>query len=477
MAEVLGPLGTATSLLSLIFATIPTIMKARQNYLECVDQLRRYKIRVSNCDARTEALLERCKGFNISQSNDRAWIVEDIERIRIKMHAELQTYGITDSELGNWRSRKVVPTRIREELLKRPGKYFRSTLYALYQRNIIEDWVTGMEKSIDCLEKLFQVEMESQTAGHFKVLDQDTVTEVEDLKRVMNGLSIVGRTLYKGTVASPATAAAHDWAIGLRSPEKFNDIENWRLAQVSIELSFSGSRSLKERIFWISICQDQIRSHHPLSRRQVEQAVLSQIGKTSTSVLPGVSCYPQDQGTRRTRPLGILFREKPDLFLDLAWKPNRASLIHGLLNTALLFWDTDWIKNMCSHGLRIEVGPQPRKYMQVLSAKPCSVDKCGKSDLRLRTLGLVLAEIVLTIPLRQRDATPNDHEQLQYQQLKSGEWRDISPMAIAREVRSKTKSIQYANAVSFCLTDMSKLAIGKFEPGYTFRCIEKIYKP
>jgi hypothetical protein len=101
MAEVLGPLGTATSLLSLIFATIPTIMKARQNYLECVDQLRRYKIRVSNCDARTEALLERCKGFNISQSNDRAWIVEDIERIRIKMHAELQTYGITDSELGN----------------------------------------------------------------------------------------------------------------------------------------------------------------------------------------------------------------------------------------------------------------------------------------------------------------------------------------------------------------------------------------
>jgi hypothetical protein len=99
MAEILGPLGTSTSILSLVFATIPTIMKARQNYVECLDQLRRYKTRVDSCEARRETLLEKCQGFSLAASSNTESIVKEVVHLRERMTKELQRYDITQTEL------------------------------------------------------------------------------------------------------------------------------------------------------------------------------------------------------------------------------------------------------------------------------------------------------------------------------------------------------------------------------------------
>lgn len=476
MAEVLGPLGSATSLLSLIFSTIPTIMKARQNYLECIDHLRRYRIRVSSCDARTESLSERCRIFKVSNTEEQTWILEDIEQLREKMRVELQWYGITDSELTTWRKQKLLPRRIRDRLERSPTQCFKSALYALYQRNVIEDWVASMEKVVDSLERLLQVELEKQTAGHFKILDQDTVSEVEDVKQFFGSVSAMATTVYKGTVASKATGTVHDWALGLRSPDQVHDVSNWKFSQFDLELSFSMSRSLSGQIYWMHLRHDELEHQEALGRRQVEQAILSQVDQGTTTEIPGVRFSPKTTEARRTRDLGVLFKEKPDIFQDPAWRPDRAKLIHGLLNWIILLWDTRWFQNMCCHGLRVEVELQPELNTQTLSAKSCSVDDCGKSDIRLRNLGLVLAEIVIASPLRCLSEAEGD-KKMQCQQFKGGAWGNADPLAIAREVRNRTKSIQFAQAISFCLTDMSRLATSEFQPGYTFRCIEKIYKP
>lgn len=238
------------------------------------------------------------------------------------------------------KDRKRLPTHIQAKLRNAPTQYFRTTLYALYKRNLIEDWLAGMEKGIETLEKLFQTEMEIQTAGHFNTIDQDTMSEVESMKEFLESINALAKAIDGGTLASHATASAHDWALGLRSREKLNDIDNWRSAQIKIELSFSGPRSLKERMFWMQVCHNCPDRRQPLDRHQIEHVVLGQLNKKSPSAVPGVECYPQYQGTRRTRPLGTLFAEKPNLFLDQAWKCDRVGLIHGLSNWVLLLWDS-----------------------------------------------------------------------------------------------------------------------------------------
>jgi hypothetical protein len=218
----------------------------------------------------------------------------------------------------------------------------------------------------------------------------------------------------------------------------------------------------------------------------------------------------QDHG-RRTRPLGELFVENPHLFLDVAWRPDRVSLILGILKWALLLWDTEWMKHLCSYGLHIEksstervatkdpitegtivdasheYAPTEDKTLvedakmnastQVFVLNQCSNDNCRNSSLRLRNIGLVLAEMVLAVPLRSRSESAGTVEAPSYKQFVNGHWKNIYPTKIKMDVRMKTKSIPFANAVGFCLTDVSKLGKAPFQAGFMFRYIEKIYKP
>jgi hypothetical protein len=82
--------------------------------------------------------------------------------------------------------------------------------------------------------------MEMQTTGHVKTPDQNSVRGIGDLKMFMGGLKDLATTLYKGTVTSHIAASAHRWSLKLSSPERSNDIEKWKFADISTELSFFG---------------------------------------------------------------------------------------------------------------------------------------------------------------------------------------------------------------------------------------------
>jgi len=225
----------------------------------------------------------------------------------------------------------------------------------------------------------------------------------------------------------------------------------------------------------------------------------------------GVLCVVQQDHGRRTRPLGELFAENPDLFLDVAWRPDRMSLILGVLKWTFLLWDTEWMKYLCSYGLHIEKKSPSREVpsdsitaqtvvdlsqacappaaktsaeatktdtsTQVFVLNECPNDNCRNSSLRLRNIGLVLAEMVLAIPLRSRSESTGTVDSPSYEQFVNGHWKNISPTKIKLDVRTKTKSIPFANAVDFCLTEVSKIGTAPFQAGFMFRYIEKIYKP
>jgi hypothetical protein len=517
MAEILGPLGTSTSLLSLVFATIPTIMKFRQNYTEYLDQLRRYKLRVDVCEARRATLMEKCRGFNISNNGDTQGVLDDIERLREKMQDALQQYGITPEDLDLWQRRKVLPSRIKKQLAAHPTKYFQSTLYALYRKSNIDEWITSMEKSVECLERLLQAELELQTAGYLTKLDQDSVADLESVKRFIGTLTRSAKTLYKGTVSSPKTASTHNWALELKPADGLEDIENWELAEVDLKLSFSGPRLQRQQHFKIQMHHQANDPDRPITREQIEQAVMSQVHRVSGPTIEGLKCNVRQLHTRRTRPLGELFAENPALFLDPAWRPDRMTLIRGVLDWVLLLWDTDWIRHVCSYGLHSEktmcTKATPRKhectadtpsevpstigeleeetkgeeeaaaaavtksYAHILVMDKCSLDGCRDSSSRLKNVGMVLAEIILATPFRSRSGCAGNEHSLTCEQLKEGKWEGVSPRSIKLAVRTKTNSTPFANAIGFCLTDVSKLATGPFQAGYILRCIQKIYTP
>ncbi|KAH4671234.1 hypothetical protein JI435_438410 [Parastagonospora nodorum SN15] len=218
-----------------------------------------------------------------------------------------------------------------------------------------------MEKSVEALEKLFQSELELQTAGHLKTLSQDNVLNLEGVKRFVKSLSRLATTLYKGTVTSFETASAHDWALELAPSVALADVEEWNFAQVTLALSFSGPRlQQRKQQFKIRACYQVGENTDSVTRWQAEQIVKNNIKGVSGPPIEGLLCVVQQDHGRRTRPLGELFVKNPHLFLDVAWRPDRVSLILGIVKWALLLWDTEWMKHLCSYGLHIEKIPTER---------------------------------------------------------------------------------------------------------------------
>ncbi|KAH7088915.1 hypothetical protein FB567DRAFT_578681 [Paraphoma chrysanthemicola] len=473
VAEALAALGTTTALLSLVFATVPTIAKAHRDLIECTDQLRIYNLRTSSCEAKIETLLERCMTFRMFEDLGSYHILKAVVEIHTGLNTRLRPYAITDTELDTWRKHKIIPSRISNKIRAHPAKLFHSTLYALYKKRIIDEWVTGMEKAIESLEKLLQAELELQTGGHHIRFDRDAVTETEDVKSFVASITKLGDTLFSGTVGSRNTASIHDWALELQPPSELNDVANWKYAELDLRLSFSGPHSLQERDFAMQVSHRRFDLSAPLSRQQIEQAVLCQVGGTFASDrVPNLKCSTKGR-YRRTKPLGRLFREKPELFSDPVWKSDQVHLVHGLINWTLLLWNTRWMDVVCACGLRVERDELNDNHRQFLGLRECSSAHCRGFSVCLRNLGLTLAEIILATQLQ----SSFFREGFYFEGLNDGTLRRISPEEIAQRVCQKTKSIPFAEAISFCLTDVSKLATGEFKPGYLLRLIEKIYKP
>jgi hypothetical protein len=62
---------------------------------------------------------------------------------------------------------------------------------------------------------------------------------------------------------------------------------------------------------------------------------------------------------------------------------------------------------------------------QVFVLNQCSNDNCRNSSLRLRNIGLVLAEMVLAVPLRSRSESAGTVEAPSYKQFVNGHWKNI----------------------------------------------------
>ncbi|KAF2465701.1 uncharacterized protein BDR25DRAFT_318175 [Lindgomyces ingoldianus] len=130
MGEVLGPIGFCFGGISFVLSTIPNAAKTLHDFEECRDQFRGYKTRLAICEAR---IIRRTKQRS-----------EHGEREEIGYLAAVDEGEVKD---------------------------------------IIEGWITTLEKAIDCIEKLSEREFEQRTAAHSgSGPSLDPILELEELE-------------------------------------------------------------------------------------------------------------------------------------------------------------------------------------------------------------------------------------------------------------------------------------------------------
>jgi hypothetical protein len=483
MAEVLGAIGFCFGSISFILSTIPTAAKALDDFSSCADFFRSYERRLVRCKARSDKWESTWRCLPDLGPHEAA-IGRTKSEIQVLCHtidSNIESNMTDPRELTTW-------PRIKSELRRgrfskpRSGEktvdFLHSVGFVLFKKNVIEGWIIRLETATDCIETLSQIEFDKRTAGQFETNPtRAEIFETRELEEFMQDLSSFAQRLYNEgpTIANVSDMKTYAWGLGLRPPAI--DVEHWKyIAEVPIELRFSVEHAAEEDQHFhldVPFHKDDKRTH--LNEEDIK-VLVSGAGTLDDTELctPTARRTIQKKNARRTKPIGDLLKDAPNLFHDGAWRADRATLIQGISHWALLLWDTAWMEKLCCYGIQLEKGVTgPECVMQIFNVGECPAHSNCDHGARLRNLGLVLAQLILEKPIRrQSDAGPKT-----YQHWINGTWKTLYQSNIIQDVFMKTSSMPLSDAINFCLKDESAIANEPFRPGFLFKCIQHIHKP
>ncbi|KAJ4993518.1 hypothetical protein SVAN01_01066 [Stagonosporopsis vannaccii] len=443
-----------------------------------------YEVRLARCKARADkwAVYWRSKSDTGEHEKMLQRTRQDIETLQVSIRDEIRR-AITDKkEQKAWRRMTKTLSMGQFRSPKSDEKtvdFSHSVGFVLFKKNVIDGWLTRLESAIETIEKLSENVFSKKTIDHFgSNPTRAQIQETKELEGFVQDLCQLAQRLHDETAAATFERASnmYGWALGLRPPTI--SVEHWKyMAKVPIEIRFSALQpagDVKHLQLDVTFHKDDDKTHLSSEQiRDIVEAGASPDTTTSAGTTTAKLSFSPPQA-KRTRPMGDLLKYSPKLFLDAAWYRDRAKMISAISHWALLLWDTNWMKQLCCHGLRFEKGMDERKSIDQLFY----VDECPEHGVchhssRLRNLGLVLAQLVLGKPLRQ--AATEDHKN--YHQWIGDSWQPIFRSDVIAEVFSTTTSIPLSDAVGFCLKDESALENERFQPGFLLECIQQIYKP
>jgi hypothetical protein len=487
MAEVLGPIGFCFGCLSFILSTVPTAAKALEDFSQCVENFRLYEARLVLCKARADKWSIYWRQGSHFGEHESVFedVRQDMERLCEVIEHEIAK-NITDVQEQNaWREigHSLRLGRCRK---LRPGEkattFARSVGFVLFRKTVIESWLIRFETAIGCIEKLSEHVFALRTAEYFGTTPRaKDIMETRELEDFVRGLTSLAQTLHDECTdtAAGTQPTTYGWALGLRPPiPPAISVENWKfIAEVHIELRFSvthRSHGVQHLHLDVPFHKDNRETH--LDPGQVKELICDVISPESLSNKAPMyaHCSIQPPQARRTRPIGDLLKDSPDLLRGVTWKQDRANLIQGISHWALLLWDTAWMERLCCYGLQVEKGVTGQDcIVQIFNLGECPTHNICHHGSRLKNLGLIISQLILGSPLRR----VTDMNPVHYQQWRDNDWKNIYQSDIIAQVFVRTTSSPLCAAVSFCLKNESALATEPFQPGFLFECIDHIYKP
>jgi hypothetical protein len=473
MSEVLGGISFGLGIVNIILSTIPTGVKVAHTNQNRPGHIQSLQARLVDCEMLFNALTSRWKSLNPSDKDKIfASSLETIRVLRTRIDDAITKHVIKHSPghpnqgnaIGAWRKMKK---RLEIGIFRKPraqsSKFWIATTYALWEKDIVDGWITDLEKTLDVIDKLLDKDFHSRTAHQFSGKPSRwQEAELKQLESFVENLWDLAGGLYNDCTNAANTSG---WALGLQSPAYGNDVANLRLGQpVNIQFRFSAVKLAEdERHFRLDVRyqHDNPATPTPVGVSKLVQEYVLNSGESTTS-LANVHCSLQDPLPRRTHSLGHLLQQQPDIFRDKYWIKDRGDIIYGISNWALLLSQTPWLENLCCYGIVVEQSLTPTNHTRPIFDGPL-----------LKNLGLVLVQLLLGKTIRPT-SNSNDSE---YEQHENGKWTTVYLSQTIEEIGATTFSLELQNAIKSCFQAGTFLPNGRFAPGYLYRCIEEIFKP
>ncbi|KAF2823141.1 hypothetical protein CC86DRAFT_423282, partial [Ophiobolus disseminans] len=369
--------------------------------------------------------------------------------------------------------------QLREGMLSVPEAktpdFCHSLRLALWQKNILDGWISRLEKVISVTHESFEEYYESETAGHMDAVTLKRADELTHLNALFGKLTLLATEIYNECIDT-WKSETEEIGLGLRPPLAGLTISDWEIpTPVRIAIRFSSEKSEETYpCFHLTACYEPGNKTNYTTRGNVQRVLEKVQGTSNKNCDPSFVCiqYHAQENTRMTLPLGKILKEKPHLLHNMAWRTERPDIVYSISEWALLLWNTPWFQQLCCYVLTIEVNPVPLGCAtQILSVRPQEQCQCRGHTSKLKNLGLVLAQLVLGTSIR----LAADDESAGYEHSSNGSWEPISLAVLNEKILLLTGSALVQQAIYFCLRSEPELPSGDFKMGYLYMCIDKIF--
>jgi hypothetical protein len=481
MAEILGILSFCLGSINVILSTIPTGVKVSRAFLDCREQIRGLRGRLALCESQFSLL--KTSWRDLTPADDATLLassVQDIQDLHSKISAAIADHTTHSNKAS---TRRKIEERLSCGIFRKPRvesqKFWPATKFSLWDKEILDGWITRLEKALDVNEKLFERDYHRRTAEKFP--GKPGAIEKAELRKLESFIGKLWSLANHVHAEGQDARKTYAWALDLQAPAVGKDVSNWKeTPPVNIELRYSvDKRPEANECFRLRVRYqlDNVETHNPDGAivRLVQTDALERV--TFDPTFPAAKRYIQHQAMRSTWPLGVLLKTQPQLFGEMAtaWLVDRSELVRGICHWALLLWRTPWVERLCCYGLLGEKNPDSSDRIKpVFDVKEHHPHHCQPGDhhSQLRNLGLVLAQLILGQSIQ----PARDGDLLKYELCANGNTEFVYRNEIVDKIGDVT-SIPVKGAINFCLEPEPLLPNNQFEPGYLFLCIEKIYEP
>jgi hypothetical protein len=389
---------------------------------------------------------------------------------------EGQNVPVINSNRWTGRFRGVIGPLQEKWVKRRRGRsstITRRAMHSLFKKGLMEGWLTRLEKAIEDIEKSSEMTLRARTGANWAEGSAYARNrEATKAEQFMSMLTESVESLRQECIAGPCTG---DWVLGLRPPEHLRSVAVWEfLVDINLELRFRHETTPARDIWELKTCymMDNEETH------DFRGKIRPMLPTTNRANVPGnvnvtnTICTRQDTSIERAGSIGSLLIEKPHYFTTESWRLGVTDHVRGIVNWALLLWETKWFESLCCFGLHMESN-QGTNHCMMLVGECTPGQNHEHVAQRLQNLGITIAQIILARPLRLTNhGTGTKFEQRD----EAGTWKEVQPKRLASDILSESKSIVLARAIEFCLTD-SRFETNGFQKGYLMEYIKHIYDP
>ncbi|KAL1868948.1 hypothetical protein Daus18300_005784 [Diaporthe australafricana] len=341
------------------------------------------------------------------------------------------------------------------------ARYVRNLTYALFSNSSLQGGIAQLKVNIARLKEVSEMRLRKMQGNAVDL----KLTGPEAFQ--LTNLEYFGRKIIQELRGSLPTASA--WSLELCHPDIGGSASNWQgLTSVQLWLSYSipvvgQHNQARHRIIVDYSLEDGPNPPWRASALPGANPAHNPPGNPPRSLPHNPRLAKNEDGTGKlTVPFSNLFRicHGDKYFPAELWAWDQAYLVLSLANWSLLLWTSEWTARWCSSGLhfvQVETGNDEAgknafffpSFSRCASPPGTDVNQGQNhhhSNLKLRNLGLVLAEAICIVPLRVSPANEN-----LYEECDGGRWVPLSVNALLALVEKKAKSKCVRDAVQQCL--------------------------